>query len=269
MLPDCHMHTSFSGDCKIEPEIMIETAISKGLCTITLTDHLDIDYPNEPDLFMLDLEKYAKTVHTLKEKYRDEIELLYGIEIGLQPHLANKHHEIANLYDFDYIIGSSHVVHGQDPYYPEFFEGRSELSAFREYFESVLENITVFDDFDSYGHLDYVVRYSPSKKASYDCYEELPELIDEILRLLVSKNKALEVNTGAFKYNQKSPNPTASIIRRYLELGGKYITCGADAHKPENISDHFDEIENSLRGTNLEYITVFKKRTPMLIPLVP
>ena len=43
--------------------------------------------------------------------------------------------------DFDFVIGSSHVVHGLDPYYPAYYEGRSEHAAYLEYFESILENI--------------------------------------------------------------------------------------------------------------------------------
>lgn len=35
-------------------------------------------------------------------------------------------------------------------------------SAYREYFESILENIESYQDFDVYGHLDYVVRYGPT-----------------------------------------------------------------------------------------------------------
>ena len=57
------------------------------------------------------------------------------------------------------MIGSSHVVHGQDPYYREFFKGRKESECYMEYFESILENLAVFSEMDVYGHIDYVVRY--------------------------------------------------------------------------------------------------------------
>ena len=32
-----------------------------------------------------------------------------------------------------------------------------------EYFESILENISAYDGFDVYGHIDYVVRYGPNR----------------------------------------------------------------------------------------------------------
>ena len=55
------------------------------------------------------------------------------------------------------MIGSSHVVHGYDPYYKEFFKNRRESECYMEYFESILENLAVFSEMDVYGHIDYVV----------------------------------------------------------------------------------------------------------------
>jgi histidinol-phosphatase (PHP family) len=48
------MHSQFSGDSEAPQEEMIATAIEKGLAGICFTDHLDIDYPEEPNIFLLD-----------------------------------------------------------------------------------------------------------------------------------------------------------------------------------------------------------------------
>ena len=48
---DTHMHSQFSGDSEAPQEEMISSAIEKGLAGICFTDHLDIDYPEEPDIF--------------------------------------------------------------------------------------------------------------------------------------------------------------------------------------------------------------------------
>ena len=58
---------------------------------------------------------------------------------------------------FDFVIGSSHIVHGYDPYYKEYFKGREESACYREYFESILENLHAFSEMDVYGHIDYIV----------------------------------------------------------------------------------------------------------------
>ena len=227
---DTHMHSQFSGDSEAPQEEMISSAIEKGLAGICFTDHLDIDYPEEPNIFLLDLPNYTSSVLAYQEKYAARLPIRLGIELGLQPHLAALHADILSQYPFDFVIGSSHVVHGFDPYYAAYYEGREEKAAYREYFESILENIESYHDFDVYGHLDYVVRYGPTSNENYD-WREYQDVIDEILRKLVSLGKGIELNTGGFKYGLGHPNPTEEIIKRYRELGGEIITIGADAHK--------------------------------------
>ena len=82
-----------------------------------------------------------------------------------------------------------------DPYYPEFFEERKEFLCYMEYFESILENISAYDGFDVYGHIDYVVRYGPNKNREYS-YGRYKDILDEILKKLISMGKGIELNTG-------------------------------------------------------------------------
>lgn len=266
MFWDQHMHCNFSGDSDALPEDMIKAGIAHGLSGICFTDHLDYDYPEEPNIFLLDFDNYFKALSDLREKYADKISVNIGIELGLQPQAAGQNLAVAEKYPFDFIIGSSHVVNHMDPYYPEFFAGRDEDAAYMEYFESVLENINSGVDFDVYGHIDYVVRYGPNKNAFYT-YEKFKDIIDEILTQLISKGKGIEVNTGGFKYGLGHPNPTEDIIKRYRELGGKIITIGADAHVPEYVAYEFDKTAQIIKNCGFKYYTVFKNRKAEFIPL--
>ena len=56
MKTDFHVHTSFSKDSDSCPESMIQEAIRKGLDSICITDHLDLDF-SEPG-FEIDFDKY-------------------------------------------------------------------------------------------------------------------------------------------------------------------------------------------------------------------
>lgn len=263
---DTHMHSQYSGDSDAPQESMIRASIARGLSGICFTDHLDIDYPNEPYLFLLDLPNYTSSVEALREQFAKELPVCLGIELGLQPHLAALHTDILSQYPFDYVIGSSHVVHGLDPYYPAFFEGREEKAAYLEYFESILENISAFDGFDVYGHLDYVVRYGPTSNEHY-VWTDYKDVIDEILRQLIFLGKGIEINTGGFKYGLGHPNPTEEILCRYRELGGEIITIGADAHKPEHVGFDFEKVPAILKNAGFDYFTVFKQRKPEFIRL--
>lgn len=266
MIWDTHMHSHFSGDSEASPESMIQAAISKGLSGICFTDHLDIDYPYDSNLFSLDFDAYYKEVMRLKEIYHDRISIRWGVELGLQPHIVHDNQAIAISYPFDFIIGSSHLVHGMDPYYPEYFEGKSEQSAYLEYFTSILENIDCYNEYDVYGHLDYIVRYGPNKNTNYS-YHAYSDIIDTILQRIIDKGKGIEINTGGFHYGLGHPNPTEDILKRYRELGGEIITIGSDAHVPENVAFAFERVRPILMAAGFEYFTVFNRRHPEFIKL--
>lgn len=266
MLWDTHMHTHHSGDSDAPMKDMIDAAISKGLDGLCFTDHFDYDYPDDPDEFLLDFSAYIKEVRSFQQTYADHFPIRLGIEIGLQPHITDINKKAVTEHPFDFVIGSSHVVHGTDPYYPKYYEGRSEFAAYREYFESILENINVYSDFDVYGHIDYVVRYGPNRNQYYT-YEKYADVIDEILRRLISMGKGIEINTAGFKYGLGHPNPTEAVLSRYHELGGEILTIGADAHAPGHVAFSFDKVPQILRDAGFRYFTVFTGRKPSFFPL--
>lgn len=258
---DTHMHCNFSGDSTADPEKMILSAIEKHLNGICFTDHIDYDYPG-PTPFHFDPIKYFETLKPLSEKYKNDIQIHIGVELGLQPQLKQRYDEFLAMGDFDQVIASSHVVHGFDPYYPEYYIGKTEDEAYLEYFESTLENIRIFDNFDVYGHIDYVVRYGPTKNANYS-YRKFQDIIDEILKELIAKGKGIEINMAGFKYGLNHPHPTEEILKRYRELGGEILTLGSDAHAPEQIAFDYDRLSGILKDAGFTRYTVFQKRKPI------
>ena len=268
ILWDCHMHSSFSADSETPMEDMIQTAVDKGLTGICFTEHLDPDYPETPENldFSLDIPAYRQRLFELADAFRDQISVNFGIELGLQPHLSESFSGLLKEIPFDFVIGSSHVVHGYDPYYPSYFEGRKESACYMEYFESILENISAYDGFDVYGHIDYVVRYGPNKNREYS-YGRYKDILDEILKKLISMGKGIELNTGGYHYGLGEPNPCTAVIRRYRELGGEIITIGADAHTPDKIACAFDKAASVLEACGFRYYTIFKDRKPEFISL--
>ena len=162
MRSDFHLHSSFSADSDAPMRDMVEKGISLGLSAMCFTEHMDYDYIDEGMVFEADIPSYCKTLTSLKEEYEHKIELLFGLELGLQPYLKERCESLVKNWDFDFVIGSSHVVNGQDPYYPAFFEGRTEKESYISYFESIIENLHTMSCFDVYGHIDYVVRYGPN-----------------------------------------------------------------------------------------------------------
>ncbi|WP_081674230.1 histidinol-phosphatase HisJ family protein [Butyrivibrio sp. VCD2006] len=269
---DFHIHTHHSGDCESPMEKIIEKALEKKLSAICITEHMDMDYPitpTEPEgLFEVDTDAYQRELILFKEKYAGIIDIHFGIELGLQPHIVERNREYLAKYPFDFVIGSNHLCHGKDPYYSSFYEGRKEKEAFMEFFESTLENITLFDDFDVLGHLDYLVRYAPNLNKNYS-YKDYSDIIDEILKTLIAKEKGLDVNTKAL-YSEPSLgdlNPSKEIISRFHELGGEIITFGSDAHKPDNVGLGFETAVEMVKSCGFKRYAVFSQRKPTFLDL--
>lgn len=262
---DFHLHSSFSGDSDTPMEDMILRGIKLGLTEMCFTEHNDFDYPvsaSEPEgFFELNPDAYLYDFLKLREKYADRIHLCFGVELGLQPHLTRKNAAFAKAHDYDFVIGSSHLCNGKDPYYPSFYEGRTQEEAYRAYFESILENLKSFSNFDIYGHLDYVVRYGSQKDAGYS-YEMYRGIIDKILTRLIDMEKGIEVNTAGLAKGLREPHPCAGILKRYRELGGEIVTTGSDAHTPEQIAHAFDRACDILKECGFRYYATYEKRMP-------
>ena len=200
---DCHLHSSFSGDSQAPMPEMIDKGISLGLETMCFTEHNDFDYPRTEEgpgtIFLLNTDSYLYDVLRCRAKYEGKMRILFGVELGLQPHLADRNEDFISSYDFDFVIGSTHLCKGMDPYYPEFFEKfSSEEEAVRAYFAETLENLQVHDDYDVLGHLDYIVRVAPTKDKnySYDKYKDAINICTVVgfpLGYSVTKAKVAEV----------------------------------------------------------------------------
>lgn len=263
---DYHIHTLFSGDSNASLDEIAQTALSKGLHSICITDHLDFDYTDGEIIFELDAHKYYHSIQKFREKYANRLDIRIGVETGLEPDKAERLNHFISQHNYDFIIGSSHLVNGIDPYYPEYFEEKSEKEAFEEYFLSIIKNLAYCHNFDVYGHIDYVVRYAPDKDKQYR-FMDYMDIIDEILKKLISSNKGIEINTSGLRSGLKNPNPCYDIMKRYKELGGTILTFGSDAHYPEHIAYEFNSVKEKIQACGFQYYTEFKNRTPEFIKL--
>lgn len=267
MYSDSHLHCAFSSDSDTPPEEQIRRAIALGMHQMTFTDHYDPDFPPDEFDFLLDFDAYFWQLSELREKYRRQIDIGIGMELGLQPALSAPPEETVNRYPFDFIIGSTHVTRGIDPYYTEkLMQGCTEEQAYRIYFEEELENLTRYDCWDIAGHLDYVVRYGPHRNRDYT-WERYGDVLEEILKTVIQKGKGIEINTAGFAAGLGYAHPMPAVWKRYRELGGELLTIGSDAHTPDRLGQHFQEAADFLKSLGFRYYTVFRERQPQFLPL--
>ncbi len=276
---DNHVHTSFSTDSDTPMEAMVRRGIKLGLDSICFTDHIDYDFPDTGNgvEFLFEMEPYFEMLSCLQGKYL-QFGIRRGVELGLKPDLAKRCNELIHAHPFDFVIGSTHLVDNVDPYYPSFWEQFSEKDGIRRYYEITMENIRTDTEFDVYGHIDYIIRYTPTQQKNRAqgiidevymerCFRDSSDMIDEILHLLLSKGKGIEVNTAGIKYGLGHTNPQEKVLKRYRELGGEIITVGSDAHETKHLAYAFEGIPELLRKCGFRYYTEFRGRRPEMIPL--
>ena len=259
---DMHMHTWFSTDSEACPCDMADEAVRKGLKTICFTDHFDKDDLEWGEEGIFDVDAYFVEMQKLQEEYAGKLNIRIGIELGLRTYLKDYYEELTKKYPFDFVIGSVHNVPYRkdvegnilytDPAAEKLFKDRTDKEAYRLMMETTLENVRTSDCFQTLGHLDYVVRYGKSREKEYS-YTDYADIIDEILKLLIEKEKGLEVNSAGLKYGLPFAHPHPDVLKRYRELGGEIITIGADAHKPEHIAYDFGKVEELLKACGFKY----------------
>ena len=264
---DQHVHSKISHDGISTMKEHMKFAKEHNISEITFTEHYD-DYTGlDTNLVTLDVNNYRNEY--LKNKDDDLIKTNYGIEIGLRPESYNKISNMVKNNNFDFIIGSSHITCGKDMAYDKsFFEGLNPHQAVIKYLNEVLENIKIYkNEFDVYGHIDYVIRYvikNYGNVISKIDYNEFREILDEILLSIINSDKGIEINTSGIRYGLGTTHPNIEIIKRYKELGGKIITIGSDAHKKEDLASDFYIAYDMLNEAGFEEIAVYYERIPKL-----
>lgn len=259
---DYHMHTNYSVDSDADMEDMILSSISKGLNEIAVTDHVDFNENYAPPHY----DDFKRKFFEMKDKYSHKINLVFGVEVGLDNYVSDTINKFINSYDFDFIIGSSHTVCQKDLYFDDFFGTMDKKTSYSLYFSEMLKNILVTDKFCVYGHIDFISRYGIYEDNTLN-YSDFSDEIDAVLKALIERGKGIEINTSGYRYNINQTYPHMNILKRYKELGGEIITLGSDAHKPEDIANHFDVSYEMLDNAGFKYITRYKDLKPVFTPI--
>ncbi len=263
---DHHVHTRYSPDADPNASIRryLVRAKALGLKGMMFTDHVDIDSQSPLFQNIIDYKKYEIVLNELRKEY--DIDIYMGVEVGYQKHIEQELTTFLNQYQFDFVIMSMHCCEKLDFYKGDFFENRTQKESYRRYFEAVLESVQDYQNYDVYGHIDYIIRYGNFIKKDY-MYDDYKEIIDEILKLIIKNNKGIELNTSGIRYNMGTMHPKIELLKRYKALGGEIITIGSDAHKVEDLYMNIEDGIKLLKKIGFNYVTHFNKRKPNFIKI--
>lgn len=264
---DCHVHSNFSDDCTMPLEDGAVAAAGLGLKGITLTDHLDVEFPDHTYLFDFDFAKRESLINKIAQDYQGRLEILHGVEMGVQPHTLSKTMSKIKGQYLDFIICSIHAVDGYALHSPDgFYVGKTKEQAYKRYLEEIYWSVCNVPDFDVVGHLGYIRRYGPYESKSMP-YRQYAELLDAILKVVIDAGRGIEVNVSGYAYKLGTSIPEIDIVKRYKELGGQIITLGSDAHAADQIGKSFKQGLSVIEKAGFDYITYFKARKPVFVPI--
>lgn len=246
ILEDLHTHTTYC-DGKDSPEDMVKTAIEKGLRVIGFSGHIYLSHGTDYCMSKQNTAEYIKEINRLKEKYKNQIQILCGIEADL--------YSDEPLDAYDYVIGSVHDIKVGNEFITvdlsaettrngvEKYFGGDYNAAAEEYFASIVKCIKKTNA-DIIGHFDLITKFCEKEKLFDETHPRYIAAYQKAIDELIPMGKPFEINTGAISRGYRTtPYPHKDILKYIASKGGKVIMTG-DTHAKENLCYAFEKFEN-------------------------
>ncbi len=168
--------------------------------------------------------------------------------------------------EFDYVLGASHYVDGvilED--HEVYFPGKTAEEAYAPFFDNTLETVET-GWFDTIAHLDLCKRYGVHYLGPFD-WEPFRDRIERILRGVIERDMAVEINTSGLRQLPGETYPCRGILEFYYALGGRAITVGSDAHYVGDVGRGIPRALEMARDIGFEHVRVFKGRDSVSLPI--
>lgn len=247
---DLHCHSNNSFDSKESINNMVLSAIDKNIKYIAFTEHYSSN-KNKKTYGHFNKKKFEEEILKASQ-LSNEITILKALEI-CEPHLENL--ESIDLNGFDFTIGSIHNVGSLS--LRNLCSKYNKTDAYNIYFEEYLKMVTL-GGFNIAAHLDLMNRYAFDTLGNYD-FNLHKDIIEEILKKIISNDIALEVNCSGLRKSLNSLHPSLEVLKLYKSLGGELITIGSDAHKASDIFCGCNYGLEVIKKLGFNYIYTFEK----------
>lgn len=265
---DSHLHTIRSPDANAMLEAYCVLAVERGIAELAITDHVDFD-PTMPSYGFSSFSDRERDVREAAARWADRgLSIRFGVEVTYEAAYEEDIRGWLGRHPHDYVIGSVHISEAS-PYKASnvgsFVAGRPLAGIVAPYFDEVI-GAARSGLFDTLGHLDFVKRYlvpfvMPAQLAA------APELYEPVLAALVETGTALEVNASGLRQLPRETYPSAAIVARYRELGGRHVTIGSDAHRTEWFGYGLAQAYRQAAGAGFEALTFRRGGDRVEIPL--
>lgn len=271
---DLHSHTLHS-DGKHTVDDLCRSAISKNLRGLAITDHADMNTFDTTNA-LARLSRAGTEIGIAKRHYRDQLNVLSGVELGGYALAPDKADRLLKLGDFDVVICSVHYVPSATwdvPYSRiDFSDPAISDTAVYEYmgsyFSFLAENAEICDC-DVLGHISCPARYITGRYHRDTDVMHYKTTVTRILKTIIERDIALEyntcgANTASFNYYDAQ---NEEILALYRTLGGRKVTLGSDAHQASFLARGFDTAKKLLTKLGFTYYYYYEQRRPVAVKL--
>ncbi len=230
-----HTHTRFC-DGKDTPEEMLQTAIEKGFTTLGFSSHAYTPVDPVSSMSRERTKDYIQAIQALKASAPDSIQIYLGTEEDSTCPV--------NPDDYDYVIGSVHMVEKDGKYYSidyskEVFEEsirdgwNGDVQAYAKDYYEQLSRQAENDRAEIIGHIDLIAKYNEDEKYFRFDDPEILEASQKAVEILAKAGKIFEMNTGAIARGyRKTPYPSPQILDQIKKADGK-LMINTDCHNRE------------------------------------
>jgi histidinol-phosphatase (PHP family) len=268
---DSHIHSEFSPDSVCPVSEIEKTAQEKGLNLVCITDHCDLR-PGDERIAVLERQKNRVRDIRAQLQNPNGLQTLVGIELGggfLLPELAA---EVIGAEDYDVVIGSVHGImfRGERQSTSHFDFGAVSEADVMEYLDGYLnaeQYVAEKLDVDVLAHLPYIFRYINGKYGWNLDWHIREDKLRQILSTVIDRGIVLEINTACWEGVYEQQNLEKEVVELYLDMGGKDIILGSDAHKSLHIGRQFDRAIEFLRSKGVDHLVYFANRKKHRYPI--
>lgn len=248
---DQHVHSMYSIDSNVTIDEYLVKMKENQCDYLTITDHFDLRKNLKNDSITDYINNFDKLFEDVNNRANNKIKV--GIEVGHNSNAIQETSQLLSRYNFSVILLS---VHDNDALNLSYYMANSSEfgveKCIRLYIDQLLEAVNSGIDFDVLTHVGYIFRYVDK---NIDCLDYV-DLYDDVLKALVKKSKALELNTGCIRYGTKNiVEFYVQILKKFHDFGGKYVSVGSDAHDISAYCFGFDKAYAILRKAGFSSCT--------------
>ena len=259
-LADSHLHTLHSFDSTTPMQAQCEAALAAGFQQLCFTEHFSLN-PKVSTYGHMRWQAYEADFAACAQQFDGRLVLRRGIEL-CEPHQPPQAYRALSAERcFDMVIGSVHNV--REMKLRKLVATYGQQEAYRLYFDELLQMVKLAD-IDVVAHLDLIKRYWGQPFTGQDFDRHRP-VLTEIFTVMAERGLALELNTSMLgSLSQISPEQNALAL--YAAAGGKRLTFGSDAHKPEHVGRGFAQSVEMAKVCGFSGFYTYDRRRPIFHP---